>query len=72
MKQDYILNNDKTKKTIKPQKITILLPDFLSNIQVFIQLTDNTTIGHIFTIWIPDVSVNQILNISPFLKGAGP
>ena len=40
--------------------ITIQLSDFLSAIQVTIQLTDHSAIEHIFPIRIPDVSGNQM------------
>ena len=39
---------------IGQQIITIQLTNFLSIIQVTIQLTDHTAIGHIFTILVPD------------------
>ena len=61
--------NQVTKWSIVPQisivgpLITIQLPDFLSAIQVTIQLTDHLDIKHIFTIWIPDVFGNQMSNV---------
>ena len=54
---------------IGPQyQITIQLPDFLSAIQVTIQLTDHWATGHIFTIWILDVSGNRTPTVRFFFQ----
>ena len=38
---------------------TIQLPEFLSIIQIIIQLIDHSVIGHVLTIWLPDLSDNE-------------
>ena len=40
--------------------ITIQITDFLSAIQVTIQLTDHSAIGQIIIVWIQDMSGNQM------------
>ena len=40
--------------------VTIQFLDFLSIIQVIIQLTDHSDIGILLAIWLPDMSDNQM------------
>ena len=47
--------------------ITIQLPDFLSTIQVTIQLMNRLSTWHIFTIQIPDVSGNRMPTVTIIL-----
>ena len=43
--------------------MTIRLPDFLSIIQVTIQLVDHSAIGLLWAIWLPDVSDNPMSTV---------
>ena len=40
--------------------VTIRLPDFLSVIQVTIQVMDHSAIGLLLAIWLPDVADSQM------------
>ena len=48
--------------------LTIQLPDFLSVIQVTIQLTDHSAIGLILTIQLPDMSDNRMPTVHQKLE----
>ena len=57
-----LLNKEDLMKPITKIVLTLFI-DFLFAIQVTIQLTDHSAIGHIFTIWILDVSGNWMLTV---------